>query len=257
MPITSIMKVDCMLIIFIMDMNLDCMLCTTQHFSDALPKNWEIRTVRQSKHGSQWHRQNIDNFPWESQVGTAEIFFRPLLTTFDNWTTKRFSVALLHFSCCMNQGVLTEQSIPMIDIIKRDVLWKSFTFWCLQTVGGRLVSEDYLTSELEKSTAGANNQSLSVLGGPLLTKNKGPPFSAKNWEKLKESMWCWTCGCVASMFALGDHIWVSYGGDRVYLSSFDRDVYLSSTPNPIYRPHPSPIPYIHLGNQSQIKIFSW
>ena len=118
MPITSIMKVDCMLIIFIMDMNLDCMLCTTQHFSDALPKNWEIKTVRQSKHGSQWHRQNIDNFPWESQVGTAEIFFRPLLTTFDNWTTKRFSVALLHFSCCMNQGVLTEQSIPMIDILK-------------------------------------------------------------------------------------------------------------------------------------------
>ena len=187
MPITSIMKVDCMLIIFIMDMNLDCMLCTTQHFSDALPKNWEIKTVRQSKHGSQWHRQNIDNFPWESQVGTAEIFFRPLLTTFDNWTTKRFSVALLHFSCCMNQGVLTEQSIPMIDIIKRNVLWKSFTFWCLQTVGGRLVSEDYLTSELEESTAGANNQSLSVLGGPLLTKNKGPPFSAKNWEKLSLS----------------------------------------------------------------------
>ena len=47
------------------------------------------------------------------------------------------------------------------------------------------------------------------------------------------------------MFAQSDHIWVSYGGDRVYLSSFDRDVYLSSTPNPIYRPHPSPIPYIH------------
>ena len=125
--------------------------------------------------------------PKLGQLKFSFVHFWQLLTTFDNWTTKRFSVALLHFSCCMNQGVLTEQSIPMIDIIKRNVLWKSFTFWCLQTVGGRLVSEDYLTSELEESTAGANNQSLSVLGGPLLTKNKGPPFSAKNWEKLSLS----------------------------------------------------------------------
>ena len=98
--------------------------------------------------------------PKLGQLKFSFVHFWQLLTTFDNWTTKRFSVALLHFSCCMNQGVLTEQSIPMIDIIKRDVLWKSFTFWCLQTVGGRLVSEDYLTSELEESTAGANSQSL-------------------------------------------------------------------------------------------------
>ena len=86
--------------------------------------------------------------------------------------------------------------------------------------------------------------------GASVDQKQGPSFFSKELRKmftfaLKESMWCWTFGCVASMFALGDHIWVSYGGDRVYLSSFDRDVYLSSTPNPIYRPHPSPIPYIH------------
>ena len=50
---------------------------------------------------------------------------------------------------------------------------------------------------------------------------------------------------VVSMFAWSDHVWPSYGGDRVYLSSFDGDVYLSSAPNPIFRTHPSLTFYIH------------
>ena len=111
------------------------------------------------------------------------------------------------------------------------------------------------------STAGANNQSLSVLGGPLLTKNKGPPFGKEPFQQQqKRGIWCQTCGCVivASMFAQSDHVWMSYGGDRVYLSSFDRDVYLSSTANPIYPTHPSPLRNIHhdifLGKEPQIMI---